>query len=157
MRLAVLCAVLLATPAIAQEATVSMNLACVGGGTANRATTGTVNAWDNNGNFATGTVTGRRSVGFDDQVNLVIDGTEGRIRMPRSMLPTIHGGQDGWFKLKNIEVTDGEIRASAAINPINNPKVRLDRYSGAISVSGKAGDFNGQCRKFDPATTQRQF
>ena len=157
MRAIVLIVSLVATAAGAEPDNVSMNLACVGGGTANRVTSGTVNAWDNNGNFASGTVTGHRSVGFDDQVNLVIEGSEGRIRMPRSMLPLIHGGQDGWFKLKNIEMTDGEIRASAAINAINNPKVRLDRYSGAISVSGKAGDFTGRCRKFDPATTQRQF
>ena len=134
-----------------------MNLACVGGGTANRATGGTVNAWDSNGNFASGTITGTRSVGFEDQVNLVIDGAEGRIRMPRSMLPIIHGGQGGWFKLKSIEVTDSEIRASAAVSPINNPKVRLDRYTGAISISGKTGDFTGHCRKFDPATAERQF
>ena len=79
------------------------------------------------------------------------------VGMPRTMLPPIRGGEDGWFKLKNIEYSDGEITASVSVNPTNNPKLRLDRYAGAVSLSGKAGDFVGQCKKFDPATTARQF
>ena len=77
--------------------------------------------------------------------------------MPRLMLPPIHGGSDGWFKLKNIKASDGEITASVAVSLINSPKLRLDRYTGAISFSGKSGDFTGRCQKFDPAKTQRAF
>ena len=77
--------------------------------------------------------------------------------MPRSMLPSIHGGSDGRFKLKNIKISDGEITASVAVSLINSPKLRLDQYTGAISLSGKSGDFAGRCRKFDPAKTQRAF
>ena len=95
--------------------------------------------------------------GFEDQVSLQLDGDEGRLRMPRTMLPPIHGGSDGWFKLKNIKYKSNEITASVAVNVLNNPKLRLDRYTGAISISGKAGDYSGQCKKFDPAETQRQF
>ena len=61
--------------------------------------------------------------------------------MPRSMLPPIRGGEDGWFKIKSIEVSDREITGSVAVNAFNNPKLRVDRYTGAISLSGKAGDF----------------
>lgn len=100
---------------------------------------------------------GTRTVGFEDQVNLWIDGEEGQIRMPRSMLPAIRGGEDGWFKLKSVEVKEREITASVAVNPLNNPKVRIDRITGMISVSGKAGDFAGQCQKYDPSTVERAF
>ena len=73
------------------------------------------------------------------------------------MLPGIRGGEDGWFKLKNVEFGDGEITASIAINIINNPKLRLDRYTGGISISGKAGDFSGQCQRFEPEEVKKAF
>ncbi len=73
------------------------------------------------------------------------------------MLPPIHGGDDGWFKLKSIEVTDREITASVAVSALNNPKLRIDRYTGMISISGKAGDFTGRCEKYDPATEHKAF
>jgi hypothetical protein len=38
------------------------------------------------------------------------------------------------------------IRASAAVNFMNNPKVHIDRVTGMISISGRAGDFSGQCQ-----------
>lgn len=129
----------------------------MGSGAANKADVRTMNARNNSGDYASGQSFGTRSVGFGDQVNLWVDGSEGRIRMPRSMLPPIHGGDDGWFKLKSISVTDREITGSAAVNALNNPKVRIDRYTGMISISGKAGDFTGKCQKYDPATEKRAF
>ena len=148
---------LIATPAFAQDASASLALTCVGGGSANKATGATINAWNDNGDYGGATISGTRSVGFEDQVSLRIDGSEGQLRMPRSMLPPIHGGSDGWFKLKNIKVSDGVITASVAVSLINSPKLRLDRYTGAISLSGKSGDFSGRCQKFDPAKAQRAF
>lgn len=134
-----------------------LDLACMGGGSANKVAQATANAWDSNGNYGGASVVGTRTVGFEDQVNLWIDGEEGQIRMPRSMLPAIRGGEDGWFKLKSVEVKEREITASVAVNPLNNPKVRIDRITGMISVSGKAGDFAGQCQKYDPSTVERAF
>ncbi|OYU74019.1 MAG: hypothetical protein CFE32_19135 [Alphaproteobacteria bacterium PA3] len=77
--------------------------------------------------------------------------------MPPSMLPPIRGGEDGWLNLSSIEVTEGEILATVKVNPINNPKLRIDRLTGAVSLSGKAGNYTGQCQKFDPAAVQRRF
>lgn len=145
MRFLVLAAATLAGAASAQEPLAALNLICAGGGSANKATTSTLNAWDSDGDYAGGTIVGRRSVGFEDQVGIRINGATGELRMPRSMLPGIRGGKDWWFQLKNIKTTEGEITASVAVNPLNNPKVRLDRYTGAISISGRAGDYAGQC------------
>lgn len=72
------------------------------------------------------------------------------------MLPPIHGGSDGWFKLKDVKVTDRAITASAAVNFMNNPKVHIDRMTGTISINGKAGSYSGQCQAMDP-NAQRKF
>lgn len=75
--------------------------------------------------------------------------------MPLSMLPGLRGGKDGWFKLKNIVADERSIRASAAVNMLNNPKVFIDRVSGTISISGKAGDYVGQCDVVDAAAAPK--
>ncbi len=141
-----------------------LNLMCFGAGAANKADIATafgsssyMGTYGSVHGSSTATIVGRRSQGFEDQVSLRMTNNEGRLRMPRTMLPTIRGGKDGWFKLKDIKVKPGEITASVGVNILNNPKLRLDRYSGAISISGKAGDFTGQCRKFDPERFERKF
>lgn len=152
-----LVALVSAIPAIAQQPSDRFDLVCLGAGAANRQSTATVNAWNSYGGYGSANVIGNRSVPFDDQVNLWIEGEDGRIRMPRAMLPAIRGGEDGWFKLRSIEIGENEITGSVAVNVINNPKLRIDRLTGAISISGKAGDYSGSCQKYDPETVQRAF
>lgn len=137
------------------QATDKMELVCVGGGSAIKDDSRSGYVTDGWGNFASGTVYGTRRVGFDDEVSLWIEGDEGRIRMPSIMLPLFRGGEDGWFKLKSIKITEREILGSIAVNLINNPKLRIDRYTGAISIAGKAGNFTGRCAEFAPAHRQR--
>lgn len=140
-----------------QTDTDRLNLVCRGGGSANKASVGTVNAWNSYGGWAGATVVGQRSQGFADQVRVRLDDDDPRLRMPRSMLPAIRGGKDGWFKLKDVQYGEGEITASVAVSMFNNPKLRLDRYTGAISISGKSGDFTGECRKFNPKKVKKAF
>lgn len=162
-QLAVYVALLCPTIAKAQDASAAtsapaqFNLVCIGAGSANRVTSGTVNAWNSNGDYASANVIGNRSVPFDDQVNISIDGHEGRIRMPRAMLPPIRGGENGWFKIKSIAISENEITGSVAVNFMNNPKLRIDRITGAISLSGKAGDYSGRCSPYNPESVQRAF
>lgn len=146
----------LASTSSAQDAGNRLNLVCGGLGSANKQATANVYAWGDGGT-ANATVNGTRSVGFGDEVALWIEGSEGRLRMPRAILPALRGGENGWFKLKSIFITDREITASVAVNPLNSPKMRLDRMTGSISLSGKAGDYAGGCQKFDPEDTQRKF
>ena len=148
-------ALLLAGQAVAPQ---PIHLICVGAGTAARLTSTYGSVYDNRGNSAWAQVLSRRDTPFDDQVNIDIgsDGT-GRIRMPRAMLPVIRGGKDGWFELGSIKMTDSEITAAAQVNFMNRPRVRLDRITGAISISGKAGDYSGECQAYDPAATPRKF
>lgn len=147
----------LATSAQGQESGNRLNLICGGQGAANKQTATNVYGWDSDGNTGGATINGTRSVGFGDEVALWIEGEDGKLRMPRAMLPAIRGGENGWFKLKSIVVTDREITASVAVNALNNPKMRLDRTTGSISLSGKAGDYSGGCEKYDPDSTKRKF
>ncbi len=136
-----------------------LNLSCFGGGTANKVTMTNIDASGSSYGHVGGTpyssygsgsatVMGRRQQGFADQVDIRLFNGDDRIRLPRTLLPPLHGGKDGWFKLKNVVSDARSIHASAAVNFMNNPKVFIDRVTGTISVSGKTGDFAGQCEAF---------
>lgn len=127
-----------------------MTLTCMGGGIAVKPDTADVSGDVN------ASVTGTRDRAFTDQVDVELDGTEGRIRLPRTTLPVIRGGEAGWFRLRNVRVTDRTITATAAVNFINRPKVHIDRVTGTITINGMNGDYNGRCEKVD-AEAERQF
>jgi hypothetical protein len=133
-----------------------LQLICGGSGTANKVAYGSANSYSSGAGHVGGvpfagsastttTVTGTRQQGFADQVDVRLFSGDDRIRLPRTMLPAIRGGEGGWFKLKNVEVTERAITAKAAVNFINSPNVRIDRLTGVISISGKAGDYTGSC------------
>ena len=154
--------------AVTQSAAVSgrLDLTCMGGGTANKlavANTFGSSSFSGSAGFvpfsgsASGSATtyGQRQQAFGDQVDVRLFGGDDRIRMPRTMLPALRGGKDGWFKLKNVVADARSIRASAAVNVLNNPKVHIDRVTGTISISGKAGDYAGQCQAIDASAPAR--
>jgi hypothetical protein len=133
-----------------------LNLTCFGSGTANKFSSTTINS---HGSFSgsvgttpvmgsgngSSTVTMKREQAFGDQVDIRLFSGDDRIRLPRTMLPPLHGGNDGWFRLKNLQVDARSIRGKAAVNFINSPNVFIDRVTGTISISGKAGAYSGQC------------
>ncbi len=137
-------------------ATQPLNLTCMGGGTANKVTVTNVYG-SNSGSGSVGatpysysgtgnaTAYGQRQQGFADQVDVRLFSGDDRIRMPRTMLPPIRGGKDGWFRLKDVVADARSVRAKVAVNVINSPKLFIDRVTGTISISGKAGDYSGQC------------
>jgi len=73
------------------------------------------------------------------------------------MLPAIHGGEAGWFKLKDLKMDSTSITGSAAVNFINNPKVYIDRRNGRITIDGRAGHYSGQCERSAPAEQGVKF
>jgi hypothetical protein len=156
-------AALVAAQAPAQQ---PLELTCFGAGTANKVKVATVNSnthvsgtvgttpYSGNG-YGSGTVTSQRQQDISDQVDVRLFNGDDRIRLPRTLLPPIHGGDGGWFKLKKVVVDARSIKASAAINFINSPKVFIDRVTGTISISGKAGDYSGQCQVIDPTAAPK--
>lgn len=119
-------------------------LTCMGAGTANKATSAMAWGWG-----GWGVLAGHKDRGFNDQVDIRLFTGEDRIRMPRTMLPGLHGGDHGWFKVHDLVADARAIRLSAGVGMFNNPKVFIDRVTGTISISGKSGDYAGQCEVID--------
>ncbi len=90
--------------------------------------------------------TGRR---LAEQTELDLFAGEDRIRMPASVKGP-HRGADGWFKIKNLKVSDREISGQVITGLVFSPDFHIDRLTGAIELSGFFGAFSGQCQKFDP-------
>jgi hypothetical protein len=105
--------------------------------------------------YGSTTVTIPRQQDFSDQVDIRLFDGDDRIRLPSTMLPPIRGGKDGWFKLKNVTADARAIRGKAAVNFMNNPNVFIDRVTGSLSISGKAGDYSGQCQVIDANTAPK--
>jgi hypothetical protein len=117
-----------------------LSLTCEGAGAAVKHARGAIN-----GDGWSASVMTQHDREFSDQVDIRLFSGDDRIRMPRTMLPMIHGGADGWFKLKGVVADARSIHRSVAVSLINNPKVFIDRVTGTISISGKSGDYSGQC------------
>jgi hypothetical protein len=152
-----LAAVAAAGTASAQQ---PLQLTCSGGGTANKVTAVTTHSNAQvSGMVGTTPVMGSgsgnsttfipRAEGFSDQVDITLFAGDDKIRLPASIVPPIHGGDAGWYKLQNVVADGRTIRAKAAINFINHPKVYIDRVTGTISISGRDGDYSGQCQMID--------
>lgn len=143
----------------------AMNLVCIGGGTAIKPTQADISGSQSgsydygkghySGTFD-GTVTGTRAQDYADQVDIELSDGKGRIRLPRIVLPPIHGGNGGWFDIEKLTVGSRTIEGSAAINFINKPKVHIDRATGTISITGMNGTYVGRCKRIDPSAA-RQF
>lgn len=125
--------------------TTPLELTCGGGGAANRADTATVYGVENSGNSAWPTMHDWHREAFRDRVEIRITGEGGRIRLPKAMLPAVENDSDGWFRLSNLKMSGQTLTAAAAVDLMNNPKVRIDRATGAISISGAAGSYDGVC------------
>jgi hypothetical protein len=134
-----------------------LHLICDGAGVDSRLTVGTAEAYLSNGEYASANTYHRKSDSFDDEMEIEITGDVGRARLPRRIVPKIHGGQNGWFDIKELAQTDTEITGKVAMNFTNAPRMRISRVSGAISIDGRDGSFAGRCRAYDPAATQRVF
>jgi len=149
--------VMLLLQAAQPAAATQLNLVCLGAGSANKVASTYAYGGTSYGGSAWANIVGQRTVPFDDQVNVKIDGDKGSIRLPRTMLPKLHGGDAGWFELKDVRETDDAITGEAAVNFMNHPKVHLDRVTGTISIDGKSGHYSGSCQKYDPASASKRF
>lgn len=142
-----------ASPAVAEQATpvqgaaqvapptdpttTPLSLTCVGSGTANKYKSGLL---------GTHKILIGQDRQFEDQVDVRLFNGDDRIRLPRSMVPGIHGGSEGWFRLTEVKADARSIHGEAELNFMSHPKIYIDRVTGTISISGKAGDYSGQCQ-----------
>jgi len=135
---------------------VAIHLICAGGGA--HAVQHTTTASSVNNMTSPVIISSTSHVGYDDEVAVQIEGDQGKIRVPDGVKPRIRsGGDDGWWKLSDLQIGENEIKAKFGLNFMNHPSVRIDRVSGHISIQGKAGNFDGYCQPYDPSTVQRRF
>lgn len=86
---------------------------------------------------------------YDTSVTIEINGTEGRIRPAKSMLPALHGDSDaGWYEISGLSISRDEIRGHFRLNALNKPKMTIDRRTGHINLEGMT-NFNGSCDSLD--------
>ena len=141
-----------------------LHLTCIGAGVANKSISETVRR-DKTVNgppgskptIKTETTTVSRNIkqDFADQVDVRLFMGDDRIRVPRTMLPDLHGGNQGWFKIKNVTADARSIRGKIALAFLSSPNLFIDRVTGTISISGSAGDYQGQCQVVDPNSPAR--
>jgi hypothetical protein len=82
---------------------------------------------------------------FSSNVQIDIRDGQGRIHLAGKMIPLLNsGGSDGWWPLRDLQITPDRITASYRLNGLNSPKVQIDRRSGALSIDD-GNDFNGKC------------
>jgi hypothetical protein len=79
-------------------------------------------------------------------VNFRLSDGIAEINVPAQFLPTLHGGKAGWFKVKELSLTDDEIIGKVSLNFLNSSRFRIDRRSGMITTSG---GFTGECSKME--------
>jgi hypothetical protein len=133
---------------------IAIYLLCAGGG-AHQVNGGAI-ALDSHGDAVT--VSGAGRVGYRDEVQVEIVGREGRIRVPDGIKPPLRsGGDDGWWKLKGLDVRENEIRGQISLNLLNKPSLRINRLNGHISIRGRTGNFDGYCELYDPNSARRKF
>ena len=82
---------------------------------------------------------------------------EGFIQLPSVMRPPIGGRKKDKFELKDIIVSDKEIKANFRINGFNKPKITISRITGKMEYKAFASpkNFSGDCSVLD--VTERKF
>ena len=53
------------------------------------------------------------------------------------------------YELKKVVFSESEINARFRMTMISNPKVRIDRMNGTLSIAGMSHEFFGNCEKVD--------
>jgi hypothetical protein len=145
----------LAAPATAQppQPPLELNLSCRGESTG-LATVGTESYATRNNWGGASTAYGTRQglVTIDTLISFRLADGAAMLSVPAALLPPIHGGKRGEFRVRELMVSDRDITGKIKINLLNNASFRIDRISGRLTSSG---GFQGDCEPED--VTRRKF
>jgi hypothetical protein len=91
---------------------------------------------------------------FQATINVSIHGDRAEIQLPKSLIPPLHGdSNNGWWTINDLIVGHDEIRGQFRLNGLNQPRLSINRRSGAITIDGMI-KFSGRC---DPDDGHRRF
>ena len=145
----------LAAPAAAQPSPppLELNLSCRGESTGLATVeTGSVATRNNYGAASTSYGTRQGLVTIDTLISFRLANGEAMLSVPAALLPPIHGGKRGEFRVRELQVSERDITGKIKINLMNNASFRIDRISGRLTSSG---GFQGDCEPED--VTRRKF
>jgi hypothetical protein len=136
----------------------SLLLICWGEGKKPTSTVSPGYAWNSDSNkFVPKTYVHSSTQKFDSEVQVAFEGDEGRIHLPKKLIPSTNsGGSNGWWPLSDIRMTPETIKAHYRMNSMNKPKVEIDRRSGRIKIDG-IEKFKGECDQGDWAKGGMRF
>ena len=60
------------------------------------------------------------------------------------------------YELKKVVFSESEINARFRMTMISNPKVRIDRINGTLSIAGMSHEFFGNCETVDLNTMKER-
>jgi hypothetical protein len=127
----------------------SLFLACEGGKTLQVATsTSSASAIDSGG--GTAVASGVTTEGQLTKGAVLFRMTNGAAEMniPPQFLNGARQGNGGWFKAKNLKVSDEGIWGKVQIGLLSASTFRIDRLTGQMTTEG---GFSGNCKPVDPS------
>ena len=137
-----------------QEAAPLPDLLICNGSTVAPVTTGSTNAvvTDNRGNIITGRATDSEVREVRATVQFRLNGDDPRMNLPRALQPELASSKGGWFRIKDLVVTDDFVRGKVVLNFLSSTRFEIDRRTGILTSEG---GFQGACQSVD--TTDRKF
>ncbi|WP_017462561.1 hypothetical protein [Dyella ginsengisoli] len=137
--------------AYAQPGNGDLDLVCTG--TGEKVQSQTDYSWDKKSHeYKDNTTVGKGQVSGTVQVQ-IHDG-QGRMRVPKSLLPPlVTGSDDGWFAIRNLSVRPDRIDGSIKLNGLNKPNISIDRRSGTLRIDGMES-FDGTCSAYNAGATK---
>ena len=124
----------------------SLTLSCDGQGTVMATQSTTVNQYDyKHKENKVGIAQTQVHRPFSGGSTIEISSGTGRMRIPEPMVPALGSDSNGWYPIENLFINDNEITGVVHISFLSQPKLRIDRQTGKLSMSGGVGDFSADC------------
>lgn len=86
-------------------------------------------------------------------VRMSLQDTFGEADLPRF----IGGAKVGRLSVKGLTYSDALITGKIWYKGIGNAKMRIDRGTGTVAITGPQGNFSGVCAPYDPSKATRKF
>jgi len=109
-------------------------LACKGS-TVGAVATGSTSAVvrDSYGNVVTGNSVDTEVRQIDGVIQLRLNGDDPRANMPRIFAPEISSSKGGWYRIKDLEITDDFVRGKVVFNFLTSSRFEIDRRTGILT------------------------
>jgi hypothetical protein len=129
----------------------SLTLSCDGQGSVMASQSATVNQYDfKHKENKVGVAQTQVRRPFTGNGMVEISSGTARMRIPDPLVPALMSGDNnGWYPIEDLFVNEREITGVVHINFLNKPKLRIDRMTGKLAMTGGMGDFAADCSAAD--------